>query len=291
MRIAVVTHPLDPRPSFGIFSGSRLTPPHSQFDVVVDCLKASGHRVFHTDPTRRFRRAEAAILHVNATVVPDDCLALARRYPVCLNVSVRSIEKRIVSRNILGRRSGWRGQVMVKSNANYGGLIEVRHNKSAAERGRPAAFPGARLLPEYQVFDSIGQVPVDVWDGPDLVVEAYRPEQRDGLNVLRVWNFLGPYERASWYRSSEIVVKGRNVVDHGPSEIPDFLRAERVRLGFDYGKFDFAITADGPVLYDANRTPAFLSSRPDLMLAEAPGMAEGFLAFVAAARRQDAPKA
>ncbi len=285
MRIAIVAHELDPRPDFGLFTGRRKSPPHSQIDAVVDCLIERGHKVFHTDPGRRFRPADAAILHVNATVVPDACLALAARYPVCLNRAVRSIEKRLVSRDILARGSDWNGRVMIKSNANYGGLIEVRHNDAAAGRGRPAAFPGARPLPEYRVLDGIADVPDEVWDDSDLVVEKYRPETRDGLNVLRVWNFLGSYERASWYCSPETVVKGRNVVDYGPSEIPDLLRAERARLGFDYGKFDFAITPDGPVLYDANRTPAYLSSRPDLMRSEAPKMADGFLAHVAAAYR------
>jgi hypothetical protein len=47
--------------------------------------------------------------------------------------------------------------------------------------------------------------------------------------------------------------------------VPDFLRAERERLGFDYGKFDFVIHDGQAVLLDANKTPGPPPSSPDAM--------------------------
>jgi hypothetical protein len=38
--------------------------------------------------------------------------------------------------------------------------------------------------------------------------------------------------------------------------VPEALRAERARLGFDYGKFDFVVVDGEAVLLDANRTPS-----------------------------------
>ena len=59
--------------------------------------------------------------------------------------------------------------------------------------------------------------------------------------------------------------------------MPDEIRAERQRLGFDYGKFDFAIGPEGPVLYDANRTPGVLNARADYMQAEADRMSAALI--------------
>jgi len=50
-------------------------------------------------------------------------------------------------------------------------------------------------------------------------------------------------------------VKGSDIIVRESAEVPAALRAERQRLGFDYGKFDFVIHDGEPVLLDANRTP------------------------------------
>jgi hypothetical protein len=50
-------------------------------------------------------------------------------------------------------------------------------------------------------------------------------------------------------------VKVGSAIAHESAQVADALRAERARLGFDYGKFDF-ISHDGrPILFDVNRTP------------------------------------
>ena len=36
--------------------------------------------------------------------------------------------------------------------------------------------------------------------------------------------------------------------------MPEPVRELRRQLGFDYGKFDFAISEQGPIVYDVNRT-------------------------------------
>ncbi len=140
-----------------------------------------------------------------------------------------------------------------------------------------SAAPPQPPLPDYLIYDTLRDVPEAVWREDGLVVARFLPERQGENNVLRVWNFLGAYERCSWYTSPEQVIKGRSTVAFGPAEVPDEIRAERERLGFDYGKFDFALGPDGPVLYDAKRTPGYLSRRADLMDAEAPKMAAALL--------------
>jgi hypothetical protein len=60
-------------------------------------------------------------------------------------------------------------------------------------------------------------------------------------------------------------VKAGSILAREPVPVPDELRAERQRLGFDYGKFDFVVRDDRPILFDANRTP---SSPPPPVTAE-----------------------
>jgi len=43
---------------------------------------------------------------------------------------------------------------------------------------------------------------------------------------------------------------------------------------------DFAIGPDGPVLFDANRTPAYLHQRPAVMRAAAQPMAQALIKLI-----------
>lgn len=258
MLLAIITHPLDRRLRSWLDGWVPVSPPGYQLDAMLIEGRRDGLRWFFTDPGQRFRPADAAILHVDQSVVDQAYLDLAARYPVAVNGQARDIRKQVVSRNLVRRDSDWDGPVLVKSDLNCGGRPEY----VLAQRGGAAPTPPP---PQYDLYDRIDQVPDPVWDDISRVVERYLPERRDGMNVLRIWSFLGDYERCSWYTSPETIVKGRNIVSFGPAEVPDLLREERRRLGIDYGKFDFALGPEGPVLYDANKTPAYLSARPDLM--------------------------
>ncbi len=77
-----------------------------------------------------FVPADLAIMHVDTSVVADEYLELARRYPVTLNGSVRSILKSDISRNLVQRHDAYDGPVIVKTNANYGGINEYRIRKA-----------------------------------------------------------------------------------------------------------------------------------------------------------------
>jgi hypothetical protein len=273
MLLAIITHPRDRRLRSWLDGWVPVSSPRYQLDAMLIEGRSAGLRWFFTDPGQRFRPADAAILHVDQSVVDQPYLDLAARYPVAVNGRARDIRKRLVSRNLVQRDSGWTGPVLVKSDLNCGGRPEYL----VAQRGGAAPAPPP---PEYHLYDRIDLVPAAVWDDPCRVVERYLPERRDGMNVLRIWSFLGEYERCSWYTSPETIVKGRNIVSFGSAEVPEVLRQERQRLGIDYGKFDFAIGPEGPVLYDANKTPGYLSARPDLMREAGGKMARALMRMV-----------
>ena len=62
--------------------------------------------------------------------------------------------------------------------------------------------------------------------------------------------------------------------------MPDELRNIRRDLGFDYGKFDYAIVNDRVVLYDVNRTPALGGLRKERFLPSIRLLAEGIRVYL-----------
>jgi hypothetical protein len=210
--------------------------------------------------------ADLAILHVDLTVVPDDYLAFVRQYPVVINGSVADISKRHISANLVCYDDDYQGQVVVKTNLNCGGNPEaqlvrkgslLRRCTHVLHKNMPLPFRSRISSAEYRVYQSAGQVPRAVWRNPDLVVERFLPEMCDGYYCLRSWIFLGDKEiNIVGYSQNPIVKAGNMVRRENGTEVPDELRQIRKKLGFDYGKFDFAIVDGHPVLYDANRTPA-----------------------------------
>jgi hypothetical protein len=100
-------------------------------------------------------------------------------------------------------------------------------------------------------------VPRSVWLNPDLVVEKFLPERRNGQYCVRTWLFLGDRERVALFYSDHPIVKERSIKGKEPlTEVPEDLRRMRRDLRFDFGKFDFAVVDGRTVLYDANRTPS-----------------------------------
>ena len=216
---------------------------------------ARGHHVDVVCGLERLPPADTAILHVDLSVVPDDYARAARRYPRVMNGQALDIRKRAVSRNLVARGDGWRGPVIVKTDLNYRGLPEQELHKRALKANGKAAKPPKPI--DYKIYESPERVPHSVWSRPELVVERFLPERDDSGFAVRTWLFLGDRERCRRFTSDKPLVKGANIkfVGSEPSEVPDFVRAERDRLKIDYGKFDFVLHNGEPVLFDANKTP------------------------------------
>lgn len=234
--------------------------------------------------------ADAAILHVDLTVVPQDDLDYVRQYPVAVNGRVADISKRRISANLVRRGDGYDGPVIVKTDANCGGFAEDLAARRGPHAGRlvrslrralPWPFRSRIPTSQYRILDSPREVPAAVWLNRDLVVERYLPERRDGFHCLRTWVFLGDRETHSLSWSEHPIVKSANVVRRETlGDVPPELRRIRTELAFDFGKFDYGIVDGRVVLYDANRTPTVGRFSRDEFLPRIRLLAEGVRAFL-----------
>jgi hypothetical protein len=239
-------------------------PAESLLSALVPAWREQGVRItVFSDPAERVE-ADALFLHVDLTRTPDESLRLAARYPIAINAGATDISKRRISRDLVLRGAPCDGPVIVKTDRNYGGRPEaILARRAGLLRGTGGAL--RNLLPwswrarlrHYPIFDSVREVPLGVWFNPDLVVERFLPERRNGHYCVRTWLFLGDQERVALFYSDDPIVKSRNILGREPlTDVPADLRQMRRALGFDFGKFDYAVVDGRTVLYDANRTPA-----------------------------------
>jgi hypothetical protein len=180
-----------------------------------------------------------------------------------INRRVTDISKRRISRNLVRRPGDHPGPVIVKTDRNFGGEVESR----LVDRGGTLRRYGQALrnrlpwswratLDQYPIFASTAQVPHSVWLNRDLVVESFLPERRDEFYCVRTWLFLGNEERIALFWGRDPIVKSHSIIGRERlHDVPADLRQMRRDLGFDFGKFDYAIVDGRTVLYDANRTP------------------------------------
>ncbi|HET7161446.1 MAG TPA: hypothetical protein VFI32_02065 [Rhodanobacteraceae bacterium] len=219
----------------------------------------AGHAIDVIEGLGDWPNADAAIIHVDLSVVPEAYRAAAKRYPIVLNGNATDIRKTRVSRNLLKRGDDWTGPVVVKTDLNFSGIPERFALECFRRDGKTpdlAPVPLASTDKPYPILRSIDAVPDAIWNNPGLVVERFLPE-RDGQGFwMRAWVFFGGRERCTRYCGTHPIVKTSNIIAREPAPVPDELRAERERLGFDYGKFDFVVREGRAILLDANRTPS-----------------------------------
>jgi hypothetical protein len=217
--------------------------------------------------------ADIGLLHVDTTLVEPAYVECMRRFPIALNARVVDISKRSFSRQLLKKGDSYTGRVVVKTNDNYGGIPDANIDVQRSNISEPLAF-GERpwrhrrvIEPiNYPIFDSISDVPPGVWRNPRLIVEKLLSEQdEEGNYLLRFWYFLGDKEVCELCTATRPIVKGKTIFRRELFQgVPEELRKIRAELGFDFGKFDYAIVNGKPVLYDINRTPNFGTIRQEL---------------------------
>jgi hypothetical protein len=198
------------------------------------------------------------------TEIPPQYSECLEAYPLVLNRNVLDISKSVIS-EYLARDEPYDGPVIVKTDANYGGMPEVHTRRCSRAIRWPKFFlclsasswrKKGHLKPSgYPIYAGKAFVPSGVWDNPNLVVERFLPEQQNGLYYIRYWMFLGDQGWAARFGSKDPVVKFSNRVT--PDErvpIPDELVALRKRLGLDYGRFDYVVRDGLPIVFDTNKT-------------------------------------
>jgi hypothetical protein len=221
--------------------------------------------------------ADVVVNHVDLTVVPAPYLAYLGRFPVAVNGRCTDISKRRVSGAPLRPGEPWDGPVIVKPDANCGGIGEERLQRETplcrlfrASRLACASLGGSRRrererwrslrrLPseEYPVFGSLADVPAEVLENPALVVERFVPEREGDLYAIRTYTHFAGRAISRRVLSTEPVVKAGGVVRRDevepPAEVVDAAR----RFGLDFGKVDYVVHDGRATVLDVNRTPTF----------------------------------
>jgi hypothetical protein len=235
-------------------------------DHLARVWREDGHEVVYLFGTNRFVAADLVLVHVNLSVVPDQYIEFASRYPLVLNGRVRDIRKSMTSKNLVRRADAWEGPVIVKSDLNFGGYPERLLGRGWLER-RSRPWRGVKrviagLVPQsavrawenYRVFDRLADVPDALWANRDIVVEKFLPEVENGLYHLRMLQFLGDRWTCTRLASPERVIKANSSVSVERIEPHEDVVAWRDELGLDYGKLDYVVHDGEAVLLDANKT-------------------------------------
>jgi hypothetical protein len=224
----------------------------------------------------RFVSADVVIPHLDMTIIPDEYRDFLARYPIVINRDVVDISKSRISANILHRDDSHTGPVIIKTDFNSGGLPEQRLSSkmhllralssklsgaisTKPKRGFPNYSAWAQIkylkTSDYPVFPSLQDVPGEIFENKNLVVEKFLPEVQDGWYCVRYYHFLGHQEVSELFRSRREIVKGSDNCELIEAPVPPELHAIRQRLGMDYGKIDYVLRNGKVVLLDVNRTP------------------------------------
>ena len=265
-RIVVLFHSLDEKTDVSSYIVHHL----------AACWRDDGHDVVYLFGTRRFVPADLVLVHVDLSVVPEEYLVFATRYPLVLNGEIRDIRKSVISRNLLSPNDAWDGPVIVKSDLNFAGERERIHAQSPLQRRsrlwsrltRVAASAVGKGPPfvdasHYLLFDRIGDVPARWFSRSEAVVERFRPELEDGLYHVRMLQFLGDRWTCTRLASRDPLIKaGMSVRAEQIEPHPEVL-AWRRDLSIDYGKLDYVVNDGEPVLLDVNKTTGASSHMAD----------------------------
>jgi hypothetical protein len=228
--------------------------------------REEGHEVSFLFGLEKFVPADLGILHVNLSVVPDEYLEFARRYPIVLNGEARDIRKSTISENLVRRGDCYQGRVIVKADLNHGGIPERRLSRSRLLRSSRLARKISRRLSRsratrgidrpmaYRVYERPADVPAAYFDAADLVVERFLPEREGDLYFARSYQFLGDRWTCARLAARQPIVNGKTMIRSERVDPHPEIVERRHKLRFDYGKFDYVIHEGRPVLLDANKT-------------------------------------
>jgi hypothetical protein len=237
---------------------------------IVDHLarywREDGHDVVYLFGTKSYAPADLILVHVNLSVVPDEYLAFASRYPIALNGRLRDIRKSVVSTNLVRANDSWKGPVIVKTELNYAGKPErsmkLRWREKYPRLWRVASrattwFTGQEEqadFADYLIFETAKDAPPEFFTRPDVVVERFLPERENDLFHLRMCQVLGDRVICTRVASRVPVIKAGMSVSSQPVEPHPEVEQWRKQFNLDYGKMDYLVHDGRAVLIDVNKT-------------------------------------
>jgi hypothetical protein len=218
--------------------------------------------------TKRFVPADLAILHVDLSVVPDRYIEFAQEYPIVLNGKVKDIRKSSFSDHIVHPGDDYEGKIIVKSDLNHAGKPERRMHPLLVpkmfqrlwRRAASSRLPGGseRLNfdspKDYLILEHLRLVPEKWFERKDIVIEKFLPELDHGHYLTRSYYFLGDSNQCVLWRSTDPIVKRSSATSMELVDVHQEIAELRRKFHFDYGKFDYVIHENVPVLVDINKT-------------------------------------
>lgn len=237
-----------------------------------------------------FIEADIVIPHIDLTIIPAKYLDYIYRYPIVINKHVLDISKSKISTNIVGRNDPYDGPVIVKTNFNCGGIGEKRisfeertlypflsklNSKLVSKlrrkcEGRVLWKHVKTLNPNhYPIYSSLKEVPKNIFNNKNLVVEKFLVETEGDNYCLRNWLFFAEKGVNVLSRSNKMIIKASNTFQSEEVLIPAELYSIREQLRVDYGKFDYVLRDGKVVLFDVNRTPTFKGPEPSQFVCKA----------------------
>lgn len=256
-KVAVVVHRNDAK-----FATAR-----SLLKLLMACWQERGVTIEVVRDVDRPIDADLVIPHINLTIVPPDYVEFMSGHPRVVNRDLIDISKSKISSGIVGPDDPHDGPVIVKTDRNFGGIPEARLLRDAATTLDPHHYP---------IYDTLADVPAEVFADRYLVVEKFVPESDEQGYYLRNWTFFGDRGINKVARSNERIVKASNIIHREEVPVPDDLRTIRADLRADFAKLDYVIRDGRPVLLDVNRTPTYRGPTPsDVVMKLAREMADG----------------
>jgi hypothetical protein len=207
---------------------------------------ADGHNVLATPGVANAPPGDVVIVHVDLSVVPDEYLETARKYPVALNAEIRDIRKSTFSKQLLKRGDPYDGPVIVKTDLNHAGVPEGFVNEQLQ---RPFERPDL-----YPVYSHPSRVPNGYWDDPGLIVEKLLAEREGDLYCVRFYNFIGDHGTCIRLKGPNPIVNGTTKTQSEVIEPDPEILKLRKEIKLDYGKLDYVMYDGRAVVVDVNKT-------------------------------------
>lgn len=257
--------------------------------ALCDLWKKSGIEIEVLKGIEKHPGADLLIPHVDLTFMPEAYANFFSHYPRVLNRNLRDISKRVISRNLVSRGDACDGPVIVKTNLNCGGAPETTMARLRGDAKKARSFfdifkSGERKKidriesGQYEIFNSLKNVPEAVFTNDSLVVERFLPEYENGHYHVRIYLFIGSCGYCARLGSTEPFVKQKTIVTRAEVLIPDEITKIRRELDIDFGKMDFVIHEGRVVLLDVNWAPGIIKP-PEKMKTSALKLAPGIEAF------------
>ena len=228
--------------------------------------------------------ADLIIPQIPLSEIPDEYHGLFDKVDSVVNRNVINVRKSHFSENLISLEDDYDGPVIVKTDANYGGISErraiwslplhaqimtrlsnlLRTLRKIAISGsfRKLAYSNTLNPKRYPIYPSKSELPKGVFNNRDLVVEKFLPEKVGPFYYLRCYVFFGNQALTVRLKSEAPIVKASAETRLEYTPVDDSIVAARETLGFDYGKFDYVMHDGKAVLLDINATPTFGRAYP-----------------------------